>query len=264
MMLVFSTTLEPNAGWWDTPKHNLTKVEFTTIASDATRVAALLSSELDMVYPVPVQDLKRVNDNATTSALTGPELRTIFLGMDQVRDELLESSVKGKNPFKDVRVRKAFYQAINIEAIKKKVMRDLATPSAIMISPNLFSKAGDFARFPYDVAASKALLADAGYPDGFEVGMDCPNDRYVNDEAICQAVTAMLAKAGIKVNLNAQPKSKYLPKCWPPTVLKHHSSCSAGPPVRSILERDFKLAWLSRCKRQGQPVQSWWLLQPES
>ncbi len=207
-----STTLEANKDWWDTPKHNLDKVEFTTIGSDATRVAALLSGELDMIYPVPVQDIKRVNDNATTTALTGPELRTIFLGMDQIRDELLESSVKGKNPFKDVKVRKAFYQAINIEAIKKKVMRDLATPSAIMISPFLFSKSDQFQRYSYDVAASKALLAEAGYPDGFEVGMDCPNDRYVNDEAICQAVTSMLAKAGIKVNLNAQPKSKYFAK----------------------------------------------------
>ncbi len=207
-----ATTLEVNGGWWDSPKHNIDKVEFTTIASDATRVAALLSGEMDMVYPVPVQDLKRVNDNAETLALTGPELRTIFLGMDQIRDELLESSVKGKNPFKDVRVRKAFYQAINIEAIKIKVMRDLSTPSALMISPFLFSKADQFKRYPYDVAASKALLAEAGYPDGFEVGMDCPNDRYVNDEAICQAVTSMLAKAGIKVNLNAQPKSKYFAK----------------------------------------------------
>ncbi len=207
-----ASKLEVNKDWWDTPKHNIDKVEFTTIASDATRVAALLSGELDMVYPVPVQDLKRVNDNATTTALTGPELRTIFLGMDQIRDELLESSVKGKNPFKDVRVRKAFYQAINVEAIKKKVMRNLATPSALMISPFLFSKADQFQRYPYDVAASKTLLAEAGYPDGFEVGMDCPNDRYVNDEAICQAVTSMLAKVGIKVNLNAQPKSKYFAK----------------------------------------------------
>ncbi|MCP4182179.1 MAG: ABC transporter substrate-binding protein [Hyphomicrobiales bacterium] len=207
-----STSLVPNNGWWDTPKHNLTKIEFTTIASDATRVAALLSGDLDMVYPIPVQDLKRVDSNDGTRALIGPELRTIFLGMDQIRDELLESNIKGKNPFKDVRVRKAFYQAINIEAIKKKVMRDLADPSSIMISPFLFSNSGDFVRYPYDVAASKALLTEAGYPDGFEVGMDCPNDRYVNDEAICQAVTAMLAKAGIKVNLNAQPKSKYFAK----------------------------------------------------
>lgn len=207
-----STTFVPNADWWDSASHNLTSAVFTTIGSDATRVAALLSGELDMVYPVPVQDLKRVSDNATTTALTGPELRTIFLGMDQMRDELLYSNIKGKNPFKDVRVRKAFYQAIDIEAIKLKIMRNLSTPSAIMISPFLFSKSGDFQRFPYDIEASKSLLAEAGYPEGFEVGMDCPNDRYVNDEAICQAVTGMLAKVGIKVNLNAQPKSKYFAK----------------------------------------------------
>ena len=207
-----STMLEPNAGWWDTAKHNLTKIEFTTIASDATRVAALLSGELDMVYPVPVQDIQRVNDNATTTALTGPELRTIFLGMDQMRDELKYSNIKGKNPFKDLKVRQAFYHAIDIEAIKKKVMRNLSEPSAIMISPFLYSKSADFKRLPYDPDGAKKLLADAGYADGFEVGMDCPNDRYVNDEAICQAVSAMLAKVGIKVNLNAQPKAKYFAK----------------------------------------------------
>ncbi|KZM51296.1 ABC transporter substrate-binding protein [Labrenzia sp. OB1] len=206
------TVFEKNDGWWDTADHNLDTVEFTPISSDATRVAALLSGELDMVYPIPVQDIKRVNENAGTVALTGPELRTIFLGMDQMRDELLYSDVKGKNPFKDARVRKAFYQAIDIEGIKQKVMRNLSTPSAIMISPFLFSKAGDFERYPYDPEAAKALLAEAGYADGFTVGMDCPNDRYVNDEAICQAVASMLARVGVKVDLNAQPKAKYFAK----------------------------------------------------
>jgi len=206
------TVFEKNDGWWDTPAHNLDSVEFTPIGSDATRVAALLSGEMDMVYPIPVQDIKRINDNAGTVALTGPELRTIFLGMDQMRDELLYSSVKGKNPLKDVRVRKAFYQAIDIEAIKSKVMRDLATPTAIMISPLLFAKSDEFERYPHDTEAAKALLAEAGYPDGFSIGMDCPNDRYVNDEAICQAVAAMLARIGVKVDLNAQPKAKYFAK----------------------------------------------------
>jgi len=206
------TVYEKNDGWWDTPSHNLTKVEFTPIGSDATRVAALLSGELDMVYPIPVQDVKRVDGNAGTKALTGPELRTIFLGMDQMRDELLYSDVKGKNPFKDARVRKAFYQAIDIEGIKRKVMRDLSTPSAIMISPFLFSKSDEFERYPYDPEAAKALLAEAGYADGFTVSMDCPNDRYVNDEPICQAVAAMLARIGVKVDLIAQPKAKYFAK----------------------------------------------------
>ncbi len=210
------TIFKPFAGWWDTPKHNLTKIVFTPIGSDATRVAALLSGEIDMMYPVPVQDIKRVNNNAGTSVLKGPELRTIFLGMDQLRDELLESNVKGKNPFKDARVRKAFYQAVNVDTIKKKVMRGLSTPSALMISPKLFAKSDGFSRPGYDPKSAKALLAEAGYPDGFEVGMDCPNNRYVNDEQICIAVTVMLAKIGIKVKLLAQPKALYFKKVLGP------------------------------------------------
>jgi len=206
------TELVPNKDWWDKPKHNLTKVIFTPIGSDATRVAALLSGDVDMVYPIPVQDIQRVKSNPGTRALLGPELRTIFLGMDQKRDELLYSNVKGKNPFKDVRVRQAFYHAIDIEAIKKKVMRNLSTPSAIMISPFLFKHGKDFNRLAYDPAKAKKLLADAGYPNGFQTSMDCPNNRYVNDEAICQAVIGMLARVGVKVDPIIQPKAKYFAK----------------------------------------------------
>lgn len=206
------SVFEVNENWWDEAQHNLDQVVFTPISSDATRVAALLSGEIDMMYPVPVQDIERVNNNDGTSALTGPELRTIFLGMDQMRDELLYSDVEGENPFKDVKVRKAFYQAIDIEAIKERIMRGLSTPSALMISPFLFERSDEFERHPYDPEAAKALLAEAGYADGFEVGMDCPNDRYVNDERICQAIVSMLAKIGVTVDLNAQPKAQYFAK----------------------------------------------------
>jgi peptide/nickel transport system substrate-binding protein len=214
------TVFKPNPNWWGKPEHNLTEVIFQTIKSDATRVAALLSGEIDMMDPVPVQDIERIKSSPNATVLTGPELRTIFLNMDSFRDELLYSSVKGKNPFKDARVRKAFYQAIDMEAIKSKVMRGMATPSAILISPLLYARSGEFKRHPYDVAAAKKLLSDAGYPQGFEVTMDCPNDRYVNDEAICQAVAQMLARIDVKVNLLAQPKSKRLVRstagtCWP-------------------------------------------------
>src|SRR6202011_6363422 len=183
-----------------TPKHNLDEVVFTPIPSNATRVAALLSGEIDWMDPVPLPDQARVNANPGTQVLAGPEVRTIFLGFDQNRPELGASNVKGKNPFKDVRVRKAFYQAIDIEAIKSRVMRGLAAPSALMISPLLFSRAGEFKRWPYDPEAAKKLLADAGYASGLEVTMDCPNDRYVNDEAPCQAVVAMLAHVGVKIH----------------------------------------------------------------
>jgi peptide/nickel transport system substrate-binding protein len=209
------TIFKANADWSGTVEHNLDGVVFTPIASDATRVAALLSGDVDLIEPVPVQDIDRVNSDPNTEALTGPELRVIHLGFNQIRDELPTSDIKGKNPFKDPNVRKAIYQAIDIEAIDKRVMRDLATPVPLLIAPQLFD-APDLKRWPYEVEAAKKLLSDAGYPDGFSVGMDCPNDRYVNDEQICQAVVSMLAKIGVTVNLNAQPKAQYFAKVLAP------------------------------------------------
>ncbi len=203
------TEFKVNPNWWDKSEHNLTEVTFQTIKSDATRVAALLSGEIDMMEPVPVQDIDRLKAAPNVKVLTGPEIRTIFFGLDQMRDELLYSSVKGKNPFKDARVRKAIYQAIDIEAIRTRVMRGMSTPSALLISPLLYTRSGEFKRHPYDVAAAKKLLTEAGYPNGFEVRMDCPNDRYVADEAICQAIGAMLARIDIKVQVLAEPKAKY-------------------------------------------------------
>jgi peptide/nickel transport system substrate-binding protein len=136
--------------------------------------------------------------------------------MDQTRDELLYSNVKGKNPFKDVRVREAFFKAIDIELIKTRVMRGLSTPSALMIAPQLFALSKDFTRPKLDPDGAKKLLAEAGYPDGFEVTMDCPNDRYVNDAAICQAIVGMLARVGVKITLLAQPKVQYFAKVLKP------------------------------------------------
>jgi peptide/nickel transport system substrate-binding protein len=206
------TTFKPNPKWWGKPEHNFEEVIFTTISNDATRVAALLSGDVDWIDPVPLQDVERINASANAQALQGPELRTIFLGFDQYRDELKYSNIKGKNPFKDVRVRKAFYLAIDEEAIAQRVMRKAAVPSALMISPLLFPLGKDFTRPKADVNEAKKLLTEAGYPNGFEVTMDCPNDRYVNDEAICQAITSMLSRIGVKINLLAQPKAKYFAK----------------------------------------------------
>ena len=206
------TVFKANPNWWRKPEHNLKEIVFTPISSDATRVAALLSGEVDVIEPVPLQDIARVDSSPNAQVLKGPEIRTIFLSMDQVRDELLYSSVKGKNPFKDVRVREAIFKAVDVELIKTRVMRGMSTPSALMIAPQLFKLSGEFARPKLDPDGAKKLLAEAGYPDGFEVTMDCPNDRYVNDAAICQAVVGMLARIGIKVNLLAQPKQQYFAK----------------------------------------------------
>jgi peptide/nickel transport system substrate-binding protein len=206
------TIWRANPNWWSRREHNLDEAIFTPIGSGPTRVAALLSGEIDMMDPVPPQDIPRVDASPIARVLTGPELRTIFLDMDQRRDELLYSNVKGRNPFKDVRVRQAFAKAIDLHLIRDRVMRGLSEPAALLISPLLFAGAKDFRPATVDVEGAKKLLVEAGYPQGFAVGLDCPNDRYVNDEAICQAVVGMLARIGVKVSLNAQPKTKFFAK----------------------------------------------------
>jgi len=209
------TVLEVSPDWWgnDKKEHNLTKAIFVPIANSATRVSALLTGEVDMIFPVPLQDVARVNATAGVKVMQGPELRTIFLGFDQHRNELLDMPGSGKNPFKDVRVRRAFYQAVDIEAIHKKIMRGASTPTGLMIAPGITGFDEELnKRYPYDPEAAKKLLAEAGYPDGFPVTFDCPNDRYVNDEAVCQAVVPMLARIGIKATLNAQTKGLHFDK----------------------------------------------------
>jgi peptide/nickel transport system substrate-binding protein len=210
------TVFVVNPNWWDKPRHNLDEVIYTPIGNDATRVAALLSGEVDMIEPVPSQDIDRVGKTPGRKVLQAPELRTIYLGMDQWRDELTDGDVKGKNPFKDLKVRQAFMRAIDVELIKRQIMRGASRPGALMIGPGIngYDQAIDV-RPAYDVAAAKQLLAEAGYPEGFSVGLDCPNDRYVNDERICQAVAAMLARIGVKVNVNAQTRAQWFAKILP-------------------------------------------------
>ena len=233
------TSFVRNGSYWGKIEGNVVNVEYTPIGNDATRVAALLSGQVDVIEPVPLQDVARINASGKSKVLQGPELRTIFLGMDQKRDELLYSSVKGKNPFKDKRVRQAFYQAIDINTIQRVVMRGASKPTALMVGPGIngFDAAMN-TRLPYDPDAARKLLADAGYPNGFEVGMNCPNDRYVNDGDICQAVAANLAKIGVKVNLQAETKGTYFPKIlkrdtsfyllgWTPGTYDSHNALNA-------------------------------------
>lgn len=232
------TVFTRNGSYWGKIEGNVTEVVFTPIGNDATRVAALLSGEVDVMEPVPVQDIDRVNSSANTRAVTGPELRTIFLGMDQKRDELLYSNVKGKNPFKDKRVRQAFYQAIDIKGIKKTVMRGASNPSAQLVGPGINGFQPEMKRLPYDVEAAKKLMAEAGYPNGFEVSMNCPNDRYVNDGRICQTVAANLSRINVKINLQAETKGTYFPKVlrrdtsfymlgWTPATYDAHNALNA-------------------------------------
>ncbi len=204
-----------NPNWWGkaTKKGNVSEIIYTPVKSDATRTAALLSGELDFVLDPPPQDLARMRAAPNIKIVEGAENRTIFLGFDQHRDELLYSDVKGKNPFKDLRVRQALYHAINIEAIQKAVMRGSSDPTGAIMqrAVNGWTKEAH-ERLPYDQKKSRDLLAAAGYPNGFSFTLDCPNNRYINDEDICKALVTMWAQIGLKVSLNAMPRATYFPK----------------------------------------------------
>jgi peptide/nickel transport system substrate-binding protein len=213
------SVFKKNPNWWGLKEKgyfdgNVDDIVYTPIKQENTRMSALLSGELDFVLDPPPQDVDKLKRDKNVKVYEGRENRIVFFGMDQARDELLYSNVKGKNPFKDKRVRQAFYQAIDVNAINKAVMRGLSVPTAINL-PNP-TKAGVPAsmdkRYPYDVAASRKLLAEAGYPNGFELQIDCPNNRYINDEKICVAVAGMLAKVGVTAKVNAIPRAQYFPK----------------------------------------------------
>ncbi|HZH27485.1 MAG TPA: ABC transporter substrate-binding protein [Azospirillaceae bacterium] len=212
------TVLEANAAWWGKGANstNITKATFTPIANAATRVSALLSGDLDLMYHVPQQDVQRLEQTQGVRVQAGGTARVIFLGFDHFRDELLDMPGTGKNPLKDVRVRKALYQAIDINQIRRAVMRNSSTPNGLMIAPGVGGFQEDMnQRFPFDAEASKKLLAEAGYPNGFPLTLNCPNNRYVNDEAICSAIIPMFARIGIQAKLNAMPMNQHFNTAGP-------------------------------------------------
>jgi len=208
------TTYQRHPGWWGKPEGNVQDIVFSPIGNDATRLAALVSGEIDFVIDPAPRDVPRLRSTAGVKVIDGPETRVIFIGMDQFRDELLFGSVKGRNPFKDIRVRKALYHAIDIETIRTKLMNGLAQPTGSLM-PSLRAQYDDPSfetRLPFDLAKARALMAEAGYADGFEVSIDCPNNRYVNDEEICIALAAMWSQLKVKLKVNAQPRTTWFQK----------------------------------------------------
>jgi peptide/nickel transport system substrate-binding protein len=208
------TTFRRNPAWWGTFEGNVQEIVFTPVANDATRLAALVSGELDFVIDPAPRDVARLRQTAGVKVVEGPENRLVFIGMDQHRDELLHGSLKDRNPFKDLRVRRALYHAIDIETLRTKLMNGLAVPTG-GVTPSPLAAFNDpelERRLPYDVAAARRLMAEAGLADGFEVTLDCPNNRYVNDDEICIALAAMWAQIKVRVKVNAMPRTLWLPR----------------------------------------------------
>jgi peptide/nickel transport system substrate-binding protein len=208
------TVLVPHAGWWDTAEHNIEKATLTPIQNSATAVAALLSGDIDFINPVPIQDTERLKQNPDVNIIQGIEARVIMLGFPHEADTLkFSAETTDKNPFADVRVRQAVGHAINVPAILQTIMRGNAEEVSQLVSPAMRGYSDALARRPvYNPDQARALLTEAGYPDGFSFGLKCPNDRYLNDEAVCQAVTGMLAQVGIKATLDAMPVQNYWPE----------------------------------------------------
>ncbi|MEQ8964212.1 MAG: ABC transporter substrate-binding protein [Azospirillaceae bacterium] len=201
------TVLERNPDYWGEAP-SVERLDYTPISSAPTRLAALLSGELDFLTDPPIQDLGRLEQAGDIGLSQVNQVRTIFFGTDIAADDLEGDDVEGANPFADRRVREAIYRAIDIEAIREVVMRGLSVPAGMVTSPGVNGYAEELdERLPFDPDGARALLAEAGYPDGFATTLHCPNDRYVNDEAICTAVVGMLGQVGIDVTLVAQPKS---------------------------------------------------------
>jgi peptide/nickel transport system substrate-binding protein len=201
------TVFVKNPDWWDAPHHNIDKIVFTPITSPATRVAAMLSGEIDFTNVAPLQDLPRLQANPDLKVMANNELRTVFF-LFNWDAALVDSDVKGKNPFLDKRVREALYRAIDIDAIHKRVMRDLSRNTGSIISPAIPGYEPSLDPRPsFDAEAAKKLLAEAGYPTGFRFAFVCENDGYINEEQICQAVAAMWAKIGLTPVIDIAPNS---------------------------------------------------------
>lgn len=209
-----STVLEPFAGWWGEVEHNITRAEFTPIQNSATAVAALLSGDVDMINPVPIQDAARLASADGVQVFQGIEARVIMLGFGHEHETLQYTGDAGQpNPFRDVRVRQAVAHAVNVPAILQTIMRGNAEPASQLVSSAMRGYSEMHGMRPdFDVDAARALLAEAGYADGFSFGLRCPNDRYLNDEAVCQAVVGMLAQIGLMAELDAIPVRTYWPE----------------------------------------------------
>lgn len=202
-----------NPDWWNAAAGttNIDKIIFKPISSDATRLSGLLAGEYDLVTSVPLQDIQRLQNNPAVQLQVSPSLRVDYLALN-MRDTLNAKNAKAENPLKDIRVRQSLYMAINREAITQKVMRGLTKQTNNYLAPDIpgyDAKAG--VDYPYDPAKAKALLAEAGYPQGFNLNFDCPEGTYINAPQWCQAVQSYWSKIGVKAALNVHPASVYDP-----------------------------------------------------
>ncbi len=206
--------LARNENYWG-KKPAWEKVTLRILPNDPTRLAALLSGDVDAIENIPTPDLAKIKANPSLSTFTKTSHRIIFFHLDQLRDQTpfvtdKDGKVLDKNPFKDLRVRQAVSKAIDREAINTRVMEGLSLPTGNLVPAPMFGHVPALTPEKYDLEGAKKLLTDAGYPNGFNLTLHAPNNRYVNDDQIAQAVAQMLTRAGITTKVVTMPMGVYL------------------------------------------------------
>jgi peptide/nickel transport system substrate-binding protein len=208
-----------NSDWWDGARTDrMTSAKYFEIVDPATQLAALLAGDIDMVLNVRPDYVERIQSTPGFSVISGKSTLTNLFMFDVFKDELPGSDVKGKNPFKDARVRHAVNLAINVQSIVDRVMKGMAYPANLPISSFAVGYSESYnLRSPADPERAKQLLSEAGYPDGFTVPMQCPTGAFTHDEAICLAVSSMLARIGIQTTISTLPMAGYYTMLQAPT-----------------------------------------------
>jgi peptide/nickel transport system substrate-binding protein len=236
--------IEKNPNYWG-KKAQFDRVIFKPIKSGPTRVAALLAGDVDMIDNVPTADIPRLKQSPDVVLSQGVSNRVIYLHLDQFRDDSpFITGTGGKNPLKDQRVRKAISMAINRPAIVDRVMEGVAIPAGQLLPETFFGVSPRLKPETYNKEAAKKLLADAGFPDGFGLTLHGPNDRYINDAKICQAIGQMLARVGIDTKVETMPKSVYFRKA------------SRGGPNKSPAFSFILVGWGSGTGEASSPLKS--------
>ena len=205
--------LARNDAYWGS-KAPWEKVQFRLIPSDPARVAALLSGDVQAIENVPTADLAKLKGNGAVSLFRSISHRVMYLHLDTARERTPFAFDKAgkpleKNPLKDLRVRRAISKAINRQAIAERVMEGAAVPTGQLMPEGFFGHTNALKVEPYDPEGARKLLAAAGYADGFALTLQGPNDRYVNDDQICQAIAQMLTRVGIQTRVETMPSSVY-------------------------------------------------------
>jgi peptide/nickel transport system substrate-binding protein len=231
--------LKANPSWWGRGTAagggNLDEVAYQVIQSDATRLAALASGQVDFVIDPPFQDLLRLKADKTLKVSEVDDIGTQYFALNQHSVELPGSDVKGRNPFKDLRVRRAVQLAIDTDLIVRQVLRGEGKVTGSFVSPLVDGYVAEFEQRPKaDATAARALLKEAGYENGFSLQMDCVNVAW--RASVCQAAAAMLERVGIRANLVTSPSSVFFPKLSQGTGSLVEFGWSASPDPWGMLQ----------------------------